>query len=360
MAENFEKKESPFNSETGSIKSKALWAGASVIAGFAIVSVVFKGCSGESFITPSTELDITAESVAEKVELADTIDLLKIDGTSSTDSTIDFNVTLGIGPLSRDVSIGSAPFSTRVGGSVLIKLQQLNSQQSESSSIPQADNLDKNIRLLAGENGKFIVQVDPKGLEAVTQDLQVDPGYTNVSADGLVGLTRSIPIEITEQITSGSREWNNENFKIICAQHFAKEPILKAAIKQQVLIQIQNTAPVFKKIYTDENTNNPEIANQIDKKIAELSKPENIEVYWVADPNSKNPQKLNDISRADFVNAKQPDAELMAALIGLKGEYIERLELDGSSNKCNVSDEQAKKLAITEKDWSVEKGNYQG
>jgi hypothetical protein len=290
-----------------------------------------------SYFGEKTEITITAQAVADEISLPASLNVASVFGGSSSETDIDIKQTT----LWQDYSIGHIIFPTSVIGEDSIELHTLKDEKNNSKK-PEASNTDKNVRVYAEETDgqtHLIIEVDPSALSASTKNMKSGPG--SLETTGLISTFRSLPLDLAEQITTGSAEWNVENYRISCAKMMTKQEIVKAGIAKSVVTQIQIATPLivgeFVKLYPDYK-DHPEILEQVMKHLATLQDPANIEVRFVKDPN--NPSASHDLvseDSASYNQAADMTADNMISNIGAKKEAIGVTKLNSTSSSCELS-----------------------
>ena len=160
-----------FDSDEGSISTHAAAATAGALA-VAVTMFLWGRAQQKETIT------IDAKVVADVIELPASMNVVSIFGGSSTNSSIGIDVGVGVGPLSRDISVGSIPFETAVYGENSLEYQVLKDPKDPATNAsagtetaPDPTNVDKYMKVtVEQENGRdvLVVLADVAGLTANT------------------------------------------------------------------------------------------------------------------------------------------------------------------------------------------------
>ncbi len=289
-------------------------------------------------------LTIDATVVADQLELPASLNVVSVFGGSSTTSVIDMNMGLGVGPFSHDFSIGSIPFETTVSGENSIEYKILKDSSADSqkaNQTPNSNNQDKYMRVSVekdGERDVLVIDADIAGFSANTKNMQTLKN--EVSAEGAIDLFRSLPPEIASQIATGSEKFNVENFRLSCAKEItSQDGVLEAGIAKAVAVNFQLSAPAILEVLKSKYPENPEVLDQAERYIAELTKPENIRVRFTEDPNNPASKHVSQNKKnIGYMQAANLTGVYMSQAIGLKSEEMQSINLSDDSSKCTLSD----------------------
>ena len=312
-------------------KRKARVFGAAVIALVAGVAYLnLHSCDAK------TEITINAQSVADELNLPASLDVVEIQGGSSSTSNINIKQSL----FWQDFSIGNITFPTSRYGTVDIEYDVLKNEQDNSSEL-DTDNFDKTIKLSVEEKdgvNHLVIEADPAYLSANTENMKSGEG--SVDTSGLISFFRSLTPDLAEQIATGSAAWNDENFRLSCAKKVTKLGLVKAGIAKAVAAQFQiNSAVITDEIIKmyPEYLDHPEIKEQIEKHLAVLTDPATMEVRFKTDPN--NPKAENEgtsEAKTEYMQASNVNGLIMAQFVGLNESERGDITLNESSADCTL------------------------
>lgn len=338
--------------DEGSVSSHAVAVGIGALA-IGVGLFAFRGCSVVE-VTPKTEITIDATVVGDEITLPADLNIVSIAGGSSSAAEIGIDVGIGVGGLSRDVSIGSIPFTSAVVGETVITYGVLKDGKDNKAEL-DASNIDKYISLSVEEDdkgvAKLIINADVAGFSANAVNIQSGPSV--VQSEGLISFFRSVPPEIAGNIATGAQAWNSENFRLSCAKDITNQKgILEAGLAKAIAVQIQLINPVILQVLSEKYPDHPEVTKQALEYIQQLSDPANMEVRFVADPNNPNADHApQDKKLISYMLSPNMSGEAMANNIGLDSQYIQSISLNTSSSTCNLTAEAKQDIQDILKQW---------
>jgi hypothetical protein len=290
-----------------------------------------------------TDVIFDAQTIADKITFPGTMRLIEVHGTSSTTAKIIFQISPKVNVFGKEVGfdqdLGSVDFPTSVSGTVGIEFDPLKS--SETATLPNPDNSDKNYRIVIEENNgnKYaVIELDPAALSAVSIDVQTNVAETDVITDKFGSFLDSSTIE---QITTGSQEWNRRNHKDTCAKNNTTFSNLEIGTVVSVSAISQGVSETILAEIKEELPDHPEAIASAEAALKTIFDPTTMQLRLVTDPNGPSPKPAS-IDDIPFNKLEGMNEKSLTRLIGLKTEYTNSVTYTFGNNYCGLTEEAMK------------------